>query len=581
MSTLSGHLLRARLLATCMLGVFALLGFRLYRLQYAEEARYRKMAARQQGSYVVLSARPGNIVDARGRTLAASIEVDSVFADPLQIDDRARAAGALAGALSLDASALEGLLARKARKRFVWVKRRVSEEESGAVRALDLPGGWVGMTKEFLRVYPQGMLACHVLGCRDIDNVGRDGVERTMDAHLRGQPGRRYFLRDARGRTLAIDHARSVVPVHGKIVVLTIDSVIQHIVELAVDKVMEEWKPTSVSAVAMDPSTGEVLALANRPGFDPNHVADYPAASWRNRAIMDIYEPGSTFKPFVASAALDYGLVSMGERFFCHHGVYAMGGRRLHDHHPYGWLSFPEVIIKSSNIGMAQLGERLGNRRMYEGLRAFGFGRPTGIDLPGETAGMVHPLSKWTSYSTGSIPMGQEIGLTPIQLARGWCAMANGGQLVKPKVCRGVTELDGTPLKDWTKPTVVGRALSAQTAQTMVDPILTGVVEQGTGRRAKLVEYRVWGKTGTSQKQRPDGRGYSHQLHVSSFVAGAPAADPKIVVLVMANEVTVGRTHYGGTVSAPAVAQIIRKSLNYMHVVPDTVMTAARRPVRR
>ena len=575
MSGFTGHLLRARLLGGCMLCVFALLGFRLYHLQYAEAARFQEMAARQQGSYVVLAARPGNIVDSRGRTLAASIEVDSVFADPAQIEDRLRAARALGGALGLDASSLLELLERKADKRFVWIKRRVSRHEATTVRWLGLPDRWVGTTKEFLRVYPQGMLACHVLGHRDIDNVGRDGVERRMDAYLRGQAGRRYFLRDARRRVLAIDHARSVMPVHGKTVVLTIDSVIQHIVEEALDQVMAQWKPTSASAVVMDPTTGEVLALANRPAFDPNRMADYPAASWRNRAIMDIYEPGSTFKPFVASIALDRGLVSLSERFFCHHGVYAMGRRRLHDHHPYGWLSFPDVIIKSSNIGMAQLGERLGNARMYEGLRAFGFGHPTGIDLPGETAGQLHPLARWTSYSTGSIPMGQEIGLTPIQLARAWCALANSGRLLTPKTCRGVTELDGTSLKDWTKPTEVGRALSAPVARTMVDPILTGVVEQGTGRRARLTEYRVWGKTGTAQKRRPDGRGYSHHLHVSSFVAGAPAHDPKIVVVVMVNEPTVGTTHYGGTVAAPAVGQIIRKGLNYLQVAPDALASAA------
>jgi len=289
----------------------------------------------------------------RGRTLAASIEVDSVFADPARIEDPMRAARALAGVLSLEAPALLDLLQGKSDKRFVWIKRRVSTREADAVRALGLPSRWVGMVKEYRRVYPQGMLACHVLGHRDIDNVGRDGTECVMDADLRGRPGRRYYLRDARRRALAINHARSVLPVHGKTVVLTIDSVIQHGVEETLDQVMAEWQPTSASALVMDPSTGEVLALANRPAFDPNRVGDYLPATWRNRAITDQYEPGSTFKPFVASVALDRGLVYVGERFFCHHGVYAMGGRRLHDHHPYGWLTFPEVIIKSSNIGMA------------------------------------------------------------------------------------------------------------------------------------------------------------------------------------------------------------------------------------
>jgi len=560
---------RMRLFAAVMLVAFGFLVFRLVDLQAMHHEKFQALVQQQRTSVVVLPARPGDIYDCKGHLLATSIQVDSLYADPLMVSDPRGLARKLATVIDVDPVQLERTLLAKADKRFIWIRRRIDARARMAIKALRLPRRAIGFVKEYKRTYPQGRLACHVIGIRDIDNMGRDGVERGWNQYLRGTDGRRVSIRDAHGKVLRIKHHESSEPIHGRTVVTTLDMAIQHFAEEGLDDVMAKWKPTSATAIVIEAQTGAVLAMGNRPTFDPDNIAGSPTDAWRNRALTDFYEPGSTAKPFTASVALDRGLVRFDEVIFCEQGVYRMGGRLLHDHHPFGKLTFPMVVIKSSNIGMAKLGERLGNPGLYEVVTSFGFGRPTGIGLPGEVSGVVLPLARWTSYSTGSIPMGQELTVTPIQMAAAYCALGSNGTLLKPRVVREVRDRDGRTLVDTSRPVVLGQPIAAKTARRMVREVLAGVVNKGTGRKAKLDNWQVWGKTGTAQKRDPDGPGYSHKLHVASFIGGAPAERPRLICLMMINEPSNRGTHYGGKLAGPAVAQILKKSLSYLNVPSD------------
>ncbi|MBI3463327.1 MAG: penicillin-binding protein 2 [Planctomycetes bacterium] len=570
--------LRGYFVAAMLFTLLSVLGARLVWIQALAGERLDERALRQHARYENLTARPGSVLDVRGRLLATSAEVASAFVDPKAIDEakRGEVAQSLAVALGLDEGKLLERLERNADKRFLWVRRRLSDDDLRAVRDLHWPAHWVGFRTELERSYPQGPLASHVVGIRDIDGVGRDGIERLFDPMLHGQTGYRVATRDARGKLLAIPEHLIRQPQSGSSVVLTIDSVVQTYVETALDQVMADWKPVSASAIVMDPRTGEILALANRPAFDPDDVSAASADAWVNRAISDSYEPGSTFKPFIMAAALDWQVIKPDEKIHCHNGAYRMGPRLLHSHHPNGELTVPEIIIRSDNIGMAIIGERLTNDGLFHAVQSFGFGRATGIELPGESPGLVRPLRDWRPYySAGSVPMGQELAVTPIQLITAFCALANGGELLRPRVVRAVVGPDGKTVQVFDKPVVVSHPIRTETAQFMLDPVLRGVVgnEHGTGRRAELVGYSVFGKTGTAQKQSDQG-GYAAGHHISSFVAGAPISDPQVIALVVVNDPSAGKEHYGGQVAAPAVAEILRHTLVYLRVPPDREIAA-------
>jgi cell division protein FtsI/penicillin-binding protein 2 len=536
----------------------------------------QEKAIKQHGRLETLSSRPGDVLDVRGRPLATSVETASVFVDPKAISEvkRSDVADSLALALELNAEQLRERLDRSSKRRFLWVKRRVSDDELRAVRELKWPANWVGFQTELRRCYPQGPVASQVVGIRDVDGKSRDGIEKKFDVLLRGKSGTRLSARDGRGKTLAIHEQFTHLPEPGSSVVLTIDSVIQTFAEEALDRVMTDWKPASATAIVMDPHTGEILALANRPTFNPEDPTAASADAWVNRAISDSYEPGSTFKPFIVSAALDWGIVKPEDQIDCHNGVYKMGPRLLHSHHHNGLLTVPEIVVKSDNIGMAIIGERMTNPALYRAVQSFGFGRPTGIELPGESCGAVRPLRQWTPfYSTGSVPMGQELSVTPLQLITAFSALANGGELLRPRIVRAIVGPDGKNVQVFDKPEVIGRPIRAETASLMVESILTGVVERGTGKKAQLAGYSVFGKTGTAQKQSPSG-GYLHHRYISSFIAGAPANDPQIVVLVVVNDPTEGLEPFGGKVAAPASAEILGRSLVYRGVPHDREIVA-------
>ena len=558
-------------------GVLSLvIGLRLVQLQWLQHDQFARGARRMQTWEELLPARPGDILDRHGRVLATSTTAVSLFVDPHFVEDPDRLAAQLAEALHLDRVTLAARLHSSAGKRFVWIKRRLSAEESARVRALQLPRHVAGLREEFLRHYPQGSLAAHVLGLRDIDNRGRGGLEEGAEAILAGEPGFRRWQRDAHGFVLTPLDEGTTPPRPGKNLVTTLDSVMQIAVEQRLEQLIEQYRPRSCAAIVMSPANAEVLAMASRPTFDPNHPELAPADGWKNQALASIFEPGSTFKPFIVAWCLEQGVLDPEETLDCHHGAYRMGRRVLHDHHAYGNLSVTDVLVKSSNIGMAIMGERLGNEGLYQTCTAFGFGRPTGIGLPGELPGLLRPLADWTSYSTGSIPMGQELSVTPLQLITAHAALANGGRLITPRLTLAQSDASSSAPRPVTSP-VITQIVSEPTARWLVAGPMREVVTRGTGQQAKIPGYSVFGKTGTAQMVDPATGRYSHSRHICSFVCGAPASDPQILVLVMIEEPHGPGVQYGGTVAAPAARDILESALVRLEIPPD--LTGEARPL--
>ena len=553
---------RARFVVT-LLGIgWTLLAMRLVQLQWWQQDRLADRAERQREYAEEIVPRPGDIVDRQGRLVATTLTMRSLYVVPSRISKPWVAAQSLAAALGIDADSLFEKIGER-KRHFLWVKRRLTSDEVEKIKQLDLPTGTWGFRDEYRREYPQGVVAAHVLGLRDIDGVGRGGFEEGLDHILRGENGRRRLARDSRGRVIEILDDAEQPPRAGESVQLSLDLVVQLFAEKELDAVMKEWKPESCSAIALDPKTGDVLAMATRPAFDPNRPDLASAEAWKNRAIADIYEPGSTFKPFLVSYGLDQGVLHKDDVFNCEHGQYRMGRRLLHDHHSYGSLSLTDVLVKSSNIGMAKIGERLTNERLFKAATLFGFGRKTGIELPGELPGILRPLKEWTSYSTGSIPMGHEIATTPLQLIAAHAALANGGLLLRPRIVLPRADDSTAAVRSIAEETV-----NPETARWVVSGPMQEVITRGTGKRARVPGYNVFGKTGTAQCLSPSG-GYVHGKYISSFVCGAPVEDPQLLVLVVVNQSSVGGETFGGKVAAPAAASILKQSLVYLRISPD------------
>ncbi|MCP4248654.1 MAG: penicillin-binding protein 2 [bacterium] len=558
-----------------------LLGGRLVHIQAALSPRLTVMMDRQQAGVSLIPARRGNIFDARGRVLAGSRRAPAVFADPGTVKDLEQAAAHAAAILGLDAGEIEDRIRNSGTPRFCWIKRRISPQEAAAIRQAELPG--FGVTDEAMRHYPLGPSLGQVLGFVGREGQGLEGLELGCDRWLRGTDGSVRTVRDARRRAIRertgqqTAQAGRVEPVDGGHVVLTLDAVIQGFVEEFLPRQVHQFEAESGVAVVMDPRTADVLAMACYPTFDPNDRGAVVSSIWRNRVVTDMVEPGSTFKPFVASGALVAGVVSPGERIFCHDGLYVSGRRLLHDSSPHGVMTFEEIISRSSNIGMAIIGERLGNPAMHDIVRRYGFGTPTGIDMPGEAAGGVLPLSRWNTYSTTSVPMGHEIAVTPLQLITAFCAIANDGILLRPRAVRAYLRPDGTVDREFTGPEPVRRVLPEATARYLVNDVLVKVVEDGGGHRAALPGYRVFGKTGTAQVPYEDRRGYEPGAYLGSFVGAAPLEDPQVVALVMIRKPNPRLGYYGGQISAPAVRDILDRTLAYLQVPPRPQNDAAAR----
>ena len=537
-----------------------LISGRLYHLQVARYEHYEGKAERQQQRVITLDPPRGTIYDARGRELAVSIQVDSLYAVPPEIDDPGAAARVLARVVpGLDAARLARQLAGD--REFVWVARKLDPPVAAKVRDLNLPGLY--FLPETKRYYPMGELAAQVLGYVGTDNHGLAGLEALYDQEITGRPGTRTVLRDARQGTVAAPFLYSAEPEPGHDLYLTLDATVQHIVERELAKAIADRHARRGSAIFLDPATGGVLAMASYPAFDPNDFASYPAESWRNRAITDVYEPGSTFTIVTAGAALEAGVVREDERIDC-----GMGGItlykdiRVRDHNPYGLLTFAEVIAKSSNVGVIRVAQRLSDARFYATIRAFGFGSPTGVDLPGESGGILHPVERWRFLDKSYIAFGQGISVTPLQLAAAAAAVANGGTLLKPHLVAAVSRGEAR-VEKYPQPPVLGRPVSTATAARLTR-LLEGVVLAGTGKPAAVAGYRVAGKTGTAQIAVHGG----YHGYLPSFVGFAPADRPGLVGLVAIAEPQ-GNEYYGAQVAAPAFGAITRQVLLYRGVHPE------------
>jgi cell division protein FtsI (penicillin-binding protein 3) len=554
---------KTRLSILCVVGalwVLAIAG-RFYQLQVLRYDHYAAKAERQQQRVVVLDPPRGTIYDAQGRELAVSVQVDSAYAVPPQIEDPAETARQIAKIVpEVDARKLARQLAQD--REFVWIARKLDPPVAAALRALELPGLY--FLPESKRYYPMRELAAQVLGYVGTDNHGLAGLELLYDKRVAGKPGVRTVLRDARRGTVVSPDLSFADPEPGEDLHLTLDASIQHIVERELAKAVEERGAARGSAVFLDPATGAVLAMATYPSFDPNRFGEFAPALWRNRVIMDVYEPGSTFKVITAAAAIGSGKVRPEDVFDCEMGAIVLLDHRIRDHKPFGRLTFAEVLAKSSNVGVIKAALLVGDEGMYRTITGFGFGRPTGIDLPGESSGIVHPLRKWGPLDKAYVSFGQGISVTPLQLTAATAAIANEGTLLQPYIVAATGKGEEVRLRH-ASPSVAGHPLRPETARTL-KAMMEGVVISGTARSAAVVGYHIAGKTGTAQI--PVAGGYSRSSYLPSFVGFAPVDRPRIVGLVAVAEPR-GFAYHGGQVAAPVFGAVARQLLLYLGVRPE------------
>ncbi len=538
---------------------FSFLIARLAYVQLFKSQQFKNLAGEQHKIFTEIAPLRGAILDRNLKELALNSISYSIFATR-EIAAKERIGDALGPILELDKDILASKL--NLDKSFVWLKRKVSPEVCAKVKALSICG--VGQLKEDKRFYPEGSLAGHLIGFTDIDNNGLEGIELSCDSYLSGIKGWRLAQRDAKRQEVICWGYKSILPCDGYNVVLTIDSVIQSIAERHLREAARKYKAISATAIVMAPATGEILALCNYPDYDLNKAGAYAADLRRNLAVTDNFEPGSSFKFVTAAAAIEEAKVSLEDKFFCEEGKYRIGRRILHDYKPYGELTVREIIEHSSNIGVAKVAQTLGKELLYGYIRSFGFGSLTGIDLPGEAKGILRPPSRWSAASLSSIPMGQEIAVTSIQLICAISSVANDGVLLRPKLIKCIQDKDGKVIKSFPVRRV-RRVISPETAQALRE-VLAGVVERGTGKRAELSGYKAAGKTGTAQKPNPRG-GYYKNRYFSSFVGFLPADKPIISILVVLDEPR--PQYFGGTVAAPVFKKIATETLRYLEMTNE------------
>jgi cell division protein FtsI (penicillin-binding protein 3) len=537
---------------------------RLVQVQLVRHNHYVSRAQRQQERTLDLNPVRGSILDTRGRVLAESIAAESIYADPQSITDRRAAALALAGVKGLGMTAREIETKLRASGSFAWISRQLPLEVTAEVRKLGLNG--IYFIEAHRRTYPRSVLGANVIGYVGVDGDGLGGIERSFAKYLQGTPGKVTVLKDARKGVYLVGGDGANRPKDGQHVVLTIDSVVQFIAERALKSAVEKYRAAGGSVVVMEAETGDVLAMASWPTYDPNRFRDFAPVAWKNRNVQDFYEPGSTFKIVTAAAGLEERLVTPSQFLDCANGAITIGNITIHEHdgHQYGMLSFEDVIVNSSNVGTVRVGLALGQQRMYDWIRKFKFGERTGLPLPGESPGLVRRVQRWTQVSPASISIGQEIGVTPLQVVRAVNAVATGGLLVEPRIVKRVVDDEGLTVYEPPrgKPE---RVMSEKTA-AVLNEILKNVVVRGTGGNAALADHVVAGKTGTAQKA--VGRlGYIDGRYVGSFAGYVPADRPRLSILVVIDEPR--GEHYGGTVAAPAFREIAEGTLRYLGVPPS------------
>jgi len=549
-------ILRKRQLAVFVFFIAALsiLVLRLLYIQVIRYSFYKSIADNQHNVSIEIPSKRGTIFDRNMRVLAVNLNIDSVFANSRAIKNKRLAADLLSKALKTDQEKIYRKLALD--KSFVWIKRKITPEESDAVKKLRIKG--IDMVKESERSYPDKSLACHVIGTVDIDNNGLEGLELYYNKYLKGESGWVVSTQDAKRKILESYQFEFIPPKNGFNIVLSIDEVIQSIAERELAAAFEKFHAKAASIIVMDPRTGDVLAMANLPNYDLNNFKNRSQESIRNRSINDFFEPGSVFKIVTASAALEEKAVSLTDKFDCENGEWHIGRRTLHDHTPHGIMTFKEIIEKSSNIGTVKAAAKFGQAIMYKYIKLFGFCDKTGIDLPGEVAGMNRPVARWSGVSMYAIPMGQEVTVTAIQLACAIAVIADNGYIVRPRIVRQITDPSGRVIKDF--PVIVPRRVISTDTVLKMRSALKGVVETGTGKKAKLEDYAAGGKTGTAQKV--ENGIYSPDHFVGSFIGFAPVEKPVLAVVVSID--SPHPIYFGGDVAAPVFKNVVNDSLRYL-----------------
>jgi cell division protein FtsI/penicillin-binding protein 2 len=549
---------------TAWIAVFALLGGRLFDLQILHGHTLQRLAIRQQLESIRLPGRRGVILDRTGSRLAVNVGADSIYAVPSAIPDAAAFAREVAPPLHLTPHDVMTRL-RRGGLAFAWLARRQSPEAIAAVRALEL-GGAIGIWPDTRRAYPAGTLAASVIGFTGMDDTGLAGLELQYDRTLRGVEGVGTASRDAIGRELV--HTERIVspPRDGNTLVLTIDEVVQHIAARELARAVAAAGAQGGVAIVMDPLTGAILAIATVPTFDPNRYQAAPPARWKNRVVADVYEPGSTFKLILVAAALSSHAVAPGDTF-ADPGKIRINGATIHDAEPpdpkHTRLSLTEIVKYSSNVGAAQVASRIGKGRLYTYIKRFGFGHPTGIDLPGEAAGIIRPVSQWYGPSLQNIGFGQGISVTPIQLLVAASALTTHGRAVHPHLVEAIRDADGHAIA--TPGNIPPRQIIEPAVADRVVAMMREVVEGGTGIKAGVEGYRVAGKTGTAQRPGPSG-GYEPGAYVASFVGVVPVPAPRLAILVIVDRPR--GVYFGGDIAAPAFREIARQVLWYLRVPP-------------
>jgi len=555
---------RCALVCFAFIALFSAFSFRLIYLQVIKHDEYAGLAAEKHVYKQIIYAERGTILDANNEVLAHNVPVETVVADATHLNDR----DALIDLVSQELGVPEQDLTEKLQgeRRYIVIKREVPESLSSALReklrARNLRG--IYFEHDATRIYPNGSMLCHVIGFTDFEHRGIQGVEASMEEYLHGQDGYRYIEHNRAGQEIVLYRGQERAPRDGYQVHLTVDLNLQNIVENEIDAAMGEYSPQKATIILMRPQTGEILAMANRPNFDLNLRSEAKPEEMKNRAIIDMMEPGSTFKIVAAAAALNEHKLQPKSTIFCENGLWQFGGAVLHDHRAFSYLSVQDILIKSSNIGAAKLALGVGDQKFYEYIRRFGFGERTGIELPGEINGLIRPPRSWSKISITRIPMGHEIGVTPLQMTVAMATIANGGKLITPRIVKSITGSDGKTVTSLS-PVVLRQVISPQTASQIGDALRGVVSDRGTAAAAAVPGFTIAGKTGTAQKVDPKG-GYEHGKYVVSFIGYLPAEHPEFVGLVVLDDAqtTKPELNYGGLIAGPIFSRIAEKAAQYL-----------------
>ena len=558
---------RIRFLGLLFVIAFALIGWRAFNLQVLQKREWVERAERQHQKTIPLTPQRGTIFDRNGEALALSMEVDSIYAEPRKMEDRAHVARLLAPILGLPAATVQSKLV--ADRGFVWLKRQVPPDQAQRVRNLKLET--VGTIKEHQRFYPNSTVGAQLVGFTGLDPKGLAGLEASYDKRLLGRGGYLVMERDALGRGIGSGEPIVEGATRGLDLHLTIDENLQYIAERELAAGVKEYNARAGAVIVLEPDSGRILALANQPDYNPNAASQFKAQDWRNRAISDIFEPGSTMKVFVMAAGLNEGVVTPTQLINCEGGSWKVGGRVIHDSHPHGILTAEDVLKVSSNIGTAKIGRMLDRKRLHQYLTDFGFGHKTGIELPAEENGILRDPSRWFEIDLATISFGQGVSVTPLQLAAATGAIANGGALMEPYLVEKITDSEGQVIEE-RQPKMVRQVVKPEVAARVARMMETVTADDGgTGGKARVPGFRVAGKTGTAQKVDPVTRGYSPDKRIASFVGFVPVEAPRLVVLVMIDEPR-GQV-YGGIVAAPVFAKISAQALQYLKVSPTEALS--------